>query len=361
MEKTTPLYGWHESHGGKIVPFGGYLLPVQYETGVIAEHNAVRTGAGLFDVSHMGEFVLKGRDALANLQGIFTNDFAGMPLGRVRYTLLCNEQGGIIDDLVVCKMQEDRYMLVVNAANRDKDFRWICSKVTGDASFEDISDSMAQIALQGPRAEEILSRLAPREFVPQKYYTLIGAGTVRGVPCIISRTGYTGEAGFELYCAPERAEELWALLIEAGRDVPLVPCGLGARDTLRLEAAMPLYGHEMDETVTPFEAGLDFAVKMEKGDFIGKGALAHKTPPERKRVGLGVTGRGIVRGAEDVWAGDKLIGRTTSGTFCPFLKKPLAMALVKADFAGEGTKLNVDVRGRRVETLVTALPFYKRA
>jgi aminomethyltransferase len=334
---------------------------VQYETGVIAEHNAVRAGAGLFDVSHMGEFVIKGADALKNIQRILTNDFTNMTIGRVRYTLLCNEVGGIVDDLVVCKMEETRYMLVVNAANRDKDFACIKKQIFGAASLEDVSDSIAQIALQGPRAEEILRKIAQQEVIPQKYYTLIEKGEAGGVPCIISRTGYTGEAGFEFYCEAGRAETLWRALLEAGKDTPLIPCGLGARDTLRLEAAMPLYGHEMDETVTPFEAGLDFAVKMEKDDFTGKKALIAKIPPQRKRVGIAVTGRGISRGGEDVFASGKLIGRTTSGTFCPFLKKPLAMALVGAASSGPGTPVEIDVRGRRVEGEIVPLPFYKRA
>ncbi|MDR2803363.1 MAG: glycine cleavage system aminomethyltransferase GcvT, partial [Treponema sp.] len=255
MEKKTPLYQWHESHGGKIVPFAGYLLPVQYEQGVIAEHNAVRKCAGLFDVSHMGEFVIKGRDALPNLQRILSNDFRDMSIGRVRYTLMCNENGGIVDDLVVCKMADDRYMLVVNAANREKDAAWIKAHIEGSGvSFEDISDTLAQIAIQGPASLPILSSVS--NTIPEKYYTLIEKGQAAGVDCIVSRTGYTGETGFELYCPPEKAETLWERLLEAGKGAGLIPCGLGARDTLRLEAAMPLYGHEMNDSVTPFEAAL---------------------------------------------------------------------------------------------------------
>jgi aminomethyltransferase len=373
-QKTTPLFTWHESHGGKIVPFAGYLMPVQYETGVIAEHNAVRTYAGIFDVSHMGEFTLKGKDALKNLQHILTNDFTNMTIGRVRYTLLCNERGGIIDDLVVCKMEDARYMLVVNAANRAKDFAWIQSKISGDVTLEDISDSVAQIAVQGPKAEEILLRITRKDFIPQKYYTLIEkcavgmdgcavqAADKNGIPCIISRTGYTGEAGFELYCDSKNAVAVWELLLKA--DGGLVPCGLGARDTLRLEAAMPLYGHEMDESVTPFEANLAFAVKMDKDDFIGKDALAggidsRGTPhPARIRAGIAITGRGIARGGEDIFSGGKLVGRTTSGTFCPFVKQAIAMALVGAEYSAVGTAVEIDVRGRRVEGKIVPMPFY---
>jgi aminomethyltransferase len=370
LEKKTPLYQWHESHGGKIVPFAGYLLPVQYETGVITEHNAVRERAGLFDVSHMGEFVIKGPEALANLQRILSNDFTNMGIGRVRYTLMCNEAGGVIDDLVVCKMEEDRYLLVVNAANRDKDAAWIRAHLAKNGvAFEDISDTLAQIALQGPASPAILSALSAT--IPQKYYTLIEKGNVAGIDCIVSRTGYTGETGFELYCPAKKAVELWEKLLEAGKAIDggakgidggagLIPCGLGARDTLRLEASMPLYGHEMNETVTPFEAGLGFAVKMEKPDFIGKSALAGKETPARLRVGLKITGRGIAREESDVLYQGKVAGSTTSGTFCPYLKEARAMALVDAAIAQPGTAVEVDVRGRKIEAQVCALPFYTK-
>ncbi|MDR2343347.1 MAG: glycine cleavage system aminomethyltransferase GcvT [Spirochaetaceae bacterium] len=360
MEKKTPLYRWHETHGGRIVPFAGYLLPVQYEQGVIAEHNAVRKGAGLFDVSHMGEFVISGRDALSGLQRILTNDFTGMGIGRVRYTLMCNEEGGIVDDLVVCKMDDERYMLVVNAANRDKDAAWIKARLEGaSVSFEDASDSFAQIALQGPSSRAILASLS--KSIPEKYYTLIENGNVAGVDCIVSRTGYTGETGFELYCPPEKAEYLWERLLLAGKDEGILPCGLGARDTLRLEAAMPLYGHEMDDTITPFEAALVSAVRMDKPDFTGKKALAGKEKPSRVRTGLRATGRGIIREHEDVFFGGRVVGKTSSGTFCPWLKGSFAMALVDAALAAvPGTPVEVDVRGRLVEAEIHALPFYTK-
>jgi aminomethyltransferase len=359
MEKKTPLYQWHESHGGRMVPFAGFLLPVQYEPGVIAEHNAVRERAGLFDVSHMGEFVVKGAGALGALQRIFTNDFSDMPIGRVRYTLMCKETGGIIDDLVVCKMAEDRYLLVVNAANREKDAAWIRSHLSElPVDFEDISDSLAQIALQGPASLAILSSLS--NTIPEKYYTLIEKGSVAGIPCIVSRTGYTGEPGYELYCAPADASALWEKLLEAGIFSGLIACGLGARDTLRLEAAMPLYGHEMDETVNPFEAGLGFAVKMAKGDFIGKAALAN-AKPARVRVGLRVTGRGIIREHAEIFQGGAPVGRSTSGTFCPYLKEALAMALLDRGSAEPGTAVEAEVRGRMIPAEVCALPFYKNS
>ncbi|GHU47457.1 aminomethyltransferase [Spirochaetia bacterium] len=359
MDKKTPLYQWHESHGGKIVPFAGYLLPVQYATGVITEHNAVRTQAGLFDVSHMGEFVIKGPQALANLQRILTNDFTDMPLGRVRYTLMCNDEGGEVDDLVVCYMEKDRYMLVVNAANRDKDAAWIKAHLgSSGVSFEDVSDSWAEIALQGPAAPAILASIS--NTIPSGYYTLIEKGKAAGIDCIVSRTGYTGETGFELFCAPDKAIALWDAVMEAGKSAGLIPCGLGARDTLRLEAAMPLYGHEMNDVITPFEAGLGSAVKMGKSDFIGKSALVGKETPARKRVGLKITGRGIAREHFDVFSGGKLIGQTTSGTHCPYLKQALAMALLDTAFTAVGTPVEVDVRGRKIEAEVVALPFYTK-
>jgi aminomethyltransferase len=319
----------------------------------------------------MGEFVIKGPGALDALQRLLTNDFTDMPTGRVRYTLMCNESGGVIDDLVVCKMAEDRYFLVVNAANREKDAAWIRGRLASPAAdaklpadFEDISDTLAQIALQGPASLEILSSLS--DTIPQKYYTLIEKGSVAGIPCIVSRTGYTGEPGYELYCAPATAPVLWEKLLVAGNDAGLIPCGLGARDTLRLEAAMPLYGHEMDDTVNPFEAGLGFAVKMEKPDFTGKAALAAALAAgngktARVRVGLRVTGRGIIREHAEVFCGGKLAGRTTSGTFCPWLKEALAMALLDRAASELGTVVEVDVRGRMIPAEVCALPFYKNS
>jgi aminomethyltransferase len=361
MENKTPLYNRHIAAGGKIVPFAGYLLPVQYPSGVIAEHMAVRTAAGLFDISHMGEIILEGKDAFANLQHILTNDFSSMYDGRVRYTLMCYDNGGVVDDLVVYRINENKYLLVVNAANRMKDVEWMKAHLTGDVRFEDISDNVAQIALQGPKAPEILKKVADASSIPQKYYTFVEKGSVGGISCLVSRTGYTGELGYELYCAPQDAERLWDLLLEAGKGFGLIPCGLGARDTLRLEAAMPLYGHEMDETITPFEAGLSFGVKMDTHDFIGKKALLEKSNPARVRVGLTVTGRGIARGGESVWINGKEVGKTTSGTFCPYLKSAVAMALVDAQNTQIGTEVELNIRGRRVSAQITALPFYKRA
>ena len=359
-ERKTPLYETHLAYKGKMVPFAGYILPVQYETGVVKEHMAVRTACGLFDVSHMGEILCKGPDALKNLNWLLTNDYTVMADGQARYSPMCNEAGGVVDDLIVYKVRDELYFIVVNAANKDKDFAWMEAHQIGDVEFEDISDQVAQLALQGPKALEILRKLTREEDIPEKYYTFKLQGNVKGISCMISKTGYTGEEGVELYCAPADAPALWEALMEAGKEEGLIPCGLGARDTLRLEAAMPLYGHEMDEEVTPLETGLGFAVKMSKEDFIGKKALEEAGEPGRKRVGLKVSGRGIIREEQPVYLEEEKIGTTTSGTHCPYLGYPVAMALVDAAYATEGTLVNVEVRGRMVEAQMVPLPFYKK-
>ncbi len=360
MQKT-PLYDAHVAHGGKIVPFGGFLLPVQYQSGVITEHNAVRQKAGLFDVSHMGELLLQGIDAFSNLQMLFTNDFSGMETGKCRYTLMCNEVGGILDDLLVYKIEENRYLLVVNASNIEKDERWIREHLTGAAQLENLSEKTAQIALQGPLSYQILRKLCEEGGIPKKYYTFEREVNVKGICALISKTGYTGEEGFELYCKAEDALQLWELLLEAGKEEGLLPCGLGARDTLRFEAGMPLYGHEMDDEITPFEAGLDFAVKMKKADFIGKQALEAADGKNRIRAGLKILGRGIAREKCGVFYGKEQIGITTSGTHCPSLNSAYAMALLEHGHSAVGTPVQVEVRGRMLEAEITQIPFYKKA
>lgn len=361
MEKKTPLYDCHVAAHGKIVPFAGYLLPVQYETGVIAEHMAVRQKAGLFDVSHMGELIICGRDALKNLQMLLTNDFKGMADGQARYSPMCCEDGGIVDDLIVYRIEEEAYLIVVNASNKDKDYDWMKEHMGGEAKILDRSESVAQIALQGPRSHDILCKIAGKEDIPEKYYYGKFHADIQGTDCLISRTGYTGEDGYEIYLGADRAEKMWNLLLESGREEGLIPCGLGCRDTLRLEAAMPLYGHEMNENITPLEAGLSFAVKMKKDDFIGKNAILEKGEPSRKRVGLKVTGRGIIREQAEIFAGDRSIGFSTSGTHCPYLGYPAAMAMLEMPYTQPGTAVKALVRGRMIDAEVVALPFYKRA
>ncbi|MEA4894310.1 MAG: glycine cleavage system aminomethyltransferase GcvT [Oscillospiraceae bacterium] len=360
MEKKTPLYECHISAGASMVPFAGYLMPVQY-TDIIEEHMAVRTKAGLFDVSHMGEVIISGRDALRNINFLFTNDFTGMADGRVRYSPMCNPDGGVIDDLLIYRMDQDRYLVVVNASNREKDVEWMKKQLFGQVALEDISDSIAQIALQGPKSKEILSKLTDINNLPEKYYTFLDDCSVAGIKCLISQTGYTGEFGYELYCETDQAEKLWRALLDAGKDFGLIPCGLGARDTLRLEAAMPLYGHEMDDTVSPLETGLGFGVKLQKDDFIGKSALIEKGEPKITRVGLKVTGRGIIREHCPVFIGEEKIGETTSGTFLPYLNGAYAMALIDKARSAAGTSVSAEVRGRRIEAEIVPLPFYKKS
>lgn len=358
MEKKTALYDCHLAAGGKMVPFAGYLLPVQYQNGVIQEHLAVRQAAGLFDVSHMGEVTLCGPDALANLQHLLTNDYDNLQDGFVRYSPMCYENGGVVDDLLVYKLGENNYFLVVNAANKEKDVSWLREHVFGNVQLEDISENISQLALQGPRAVEILQTLTTAAEIPARYYSFTEKATVAGIPCLLSRTGYTGEDGFELYCANADAPQLWQALLAAGEPQGLVPCGLGARDTLRLEAAMPLYGHEMDADTTPLETGLGFFVKMSKQSFIGKEAMQASAP--RTRIGLKITGRGIAREHCPVYSGGKQIGVTTSGTHAPFLGQAIAMALVEAGEYLAGQALEVEVRGKRLAAETVALPFYKR-
>lgn len=354
LERKTPLYDAHVGLGGKMVSFAGYLLPVEYSTGVIAEHKAVRAQAGLFDVSHMGEATLKGADALDNLNRLLTNDFTSMKDGQARYSPMCDESGGTVDDLLVYRLGENDYMLVLNAANRKKDVRWIAQHLSGDAAFEDISDSVAQIALQGPASEEILRAARPDWVLPKRNYRFRAQ-----TDALISRTGYTGEDGFEIYLKPEKAAEMWNALLEAGKPFGLIPCGLGARDTLRMEAAMPLYGHELSADVTPLEAALDVFVKLDKPEFIGKDSMLGKGVHVR-RCGLVPVDRGIPREGAQVFAGDKPIGRVTSGTHLPTLGHAACMALLKTEYTQPDTEVLIDVRGRRLRAKVVPLPFYKR-
>lgn len=355
MDQKTPLYLCHQRLGGKIVPFGGFLLPVQYPDGIIAEHMAVREHAGIFDVSHMGEAILEGPDALSNLNHILTNRFDSLALGGCRYAVMLYPDGGCVDDLIVYRLEESRFFLVLNASNTEKDVAWIQEHLSGDVTFTNISEQIAQIAVQGPEAQNVLAKLADEKRFPTKYYSFVEHLDVAGADCLCSRTGYTGEYGYELYMKPDQAEHVFLALIDAGAK----PCGLGARDTLRLEAAMPLYGHEISEAIDPVMAGLGFAVKMDK-DFIGRDALLAKGEPAMTRVGLEVTGRGVVREHMKLFSGDREVGFTTSGTVCPKVNKPCAMAYLPKELAAPGTMVEADVRGRRVACQVTPLPFYSK-
>ena len=358
MAKRTALYENHVKHGGKIVEFAGYELPVQYEAGVITEHMTVRTKVGLFDVSHMGEVVVKGKNAEEALNRIVTNDIRGMYDGQVRYSLLPNDKGGAVDDILVYRVNGECFLIVVNASNADKDAAWISSHLPKDVEFKNISDSVSQVALQGPKAADVLKKLVSEEFIPKKYYSFTKEVDVKGIKCLISRTGYTGEFGYEIYCANADAPALFELLLKTGAEEGILPCGLGARDTLRLEAAMPLYGHELGEDIPVNEVDLGFAIKMAKEDFIGKAAIeAHE--PEYVRLGAKVVDRGIVREHTDVYCGNEKVGLATSGTHAPYLGYAIAMLRIKKEYADK--PLEADVRGRRLKLEVIPLPFYKKA
>ena len=362
MELKTPLYDCHVKYGGKIVPFAGYLLPVQYKEGLIKEHNNVRTKCGLFDVSHMSEIFVEGKDALKNIQMIFPNDYCSAVVGQIKYTPMLNDNGGIVDDMIIYKFADDKYLIVGNGANRHQDFQWIKSKEFGDVNIHDDSDEYAQVALQGPASTDVLKKLMKEEDIPAKYYTFVEKVDVAGMECIVSQTGYTGEMGYEIYIKAENATKLWEALMEAGEEYGIMPCGLGARDTLRLEASMPLYGHEMSDDISPILAGLKWAVKLNKEeDFVGKQAILAAPEFTQKLVGLKITGKGIAREHNDILVDGKKVGETTSGTHAPFLGYPIAMAYLDKEYAEEGTKVIISVRGRDVEAEVIKMPFYKRS
>lgn len=351
----TPLYQAHVALGGKLIDFGGWALPVQYSS-VLEEHKAVRERAGLFDVSHMGEIFVTGRDAESYLDHLLTNSIASMQALRCRYSPMCYPDGGTVDDVIVYKFTSERYLVVVNASNTQKDFDWMRQNAEGfDVALDNQSAAFAQIALQGPRANEILAPLCDGP-LPEKNYSFSEL-KVNGVPAIVSRTGYTGEDGLELYCAAKDGEGLFNFLLETGKAYGILPCGLGARDTLRFEAGMPLYGHELSKGITPREAGLGFAIKLEKGEFLGRKGLVEA--PARVRIGLKLIDRGIARGGEDVLVNGKKIGVTTSGVPSPTLGASYAMALVGADAADE-TAFSIVVRSRPLQAEQVSLPFYKR-
>ncbi|HKV07745.1 MAG TPA: glycine cleavage system aminomethyltransferase GcvT [Thermoanaerobaculia bacterium] len=356
--KRTPLYDSHVEAGARLVDFAGWEMPVQY-AGVIEEHRAVRTAAGLFDVSHMGEVRVRGEGAEAFLQRITPNDVSKLAPGRAHYSGLLTERGTYVDDLLIYRLAADDFLVVVNASNADRDFEWMAARTEGQAEVENVSDRYALLALQGPKAVEILTPIATPGAAALRYYGFL-QGEVAGVPALISRTGYTGEDGFELYLAPEDAPAIWQKLLEAGAS----PAGLGARDTLRLEAAMALYGHEIDEATTPFEAGLAWVVKLDKGDFLGRDALAAQREQGvgKKLVGFEVQGRGIARQGHGVLSeGGEGVGTVTSGTWSPTFEKALGLAYVPPELAAPGTPVTVDVRGKGLPAVVVETPFYRRS
>jgi aminomethyltransferase len=373
----TPLYDWHKAHGARMVEFAQWSMPVQY-TSIIDEHRAIRAACGITDISHMGRLRFEGPGAAVFLAGLLTRRVADMALGQIRYSLITNDDGGILDDVLVGYYHNDHgqpyYVLVVNAGNRPKIVKWIdehlppadAQPLGQEVICTDLTRLWAMFAIQGPRSVELLQPLVDADLDSMKYY--MGAQVqilhpaARRQGGIISRTGYTGEDGFELSVGASIAPSVWKVLLEMGEPLGIVPAGIGARDTLRLEAGMPLYGHELGEDVNPFEAGLGFACHLLGYDFPGRDALLklQSQPPTRQRVGLTLAGRRPARQGCSILAGDEPVGKTTSGTHSPTLKKPIAIGYVRPEFAAPGTELKIDVRNRIESCTVVKLPFYRR-
>ena len=355
--KRTPLHDCHLALGARMVPFAGFEMPVQYQ-GVLAEHRAVREAAGVFDVSHMGEVFIEGPGAAAAADHLVTNKVVGLEDGRAVYAGLLAEDGGFVDDVVVYRFSQEKILVCVNAANRDKDFAHMRAHLKGQATLRNASDAWAQIAVQGPKAPALVQGLTALDLASVKKFRFV-EGEVASVPCIVARTGYTGEDGFELFCPADRAGALWDAVVTAGA----VPCGLGARDTLRLEYKLALYGNDIDAEHDPYEAGLGWVVKLDKGDFVGRDALVAKKEagPGRKLVGFKLLDKGIPRPHMKVLdAEGREVGEVTSGTMSPTLREPIGLAYVPVALAAPGTRLRIDLRGRPAAAEVVKTPFVSR-
>ncbi|GIP32184.1 glycine cleavage system aminomethyltransferase GcvT [Paenibacillus sp. J2TS4] len=362
MLKRTPLFPIYEKYGAKVIDFGGWELPVQY-AGIQSEHHAVRQQAGLFDVSHMGEVKVLGPGAIEFLQRLTTNDVSKLEDGQVQYSFMCYPHGGVVDDLIVYRFNEEEFMLVINASNVEKDIEWIDQHIGEDTEYQDVSEETALLALQGPQAERILQKAIDAPVSGLKPFYFMKDVKVAEVPAIVSRTGYTGEDGFELYVHRDDAILLWERLLTLGEEEGLVPAGLGARDTLRFEARLPLYGQELSADITPIEAGLGMFVKADKGEFIGSEALLEqkKAGALRKLVGIEMVDRGIPRSTYPIYSGNDRIGEVTTGTQSPTLKKNVGLALIDRSYAQSGTEIWVEIRGKRLKAKVVPTPFYKRS
>jgi aminomethyltransferase len=360
--KKTPLNARHRASNARMVPFAGWDMPVEY-SGVTNEHMAVRTRAGVFDVSHMGEIEIAGKDALAAVQHISSNDASRLSVGQAHYSALTTPDGTFVDDLLVYRMAPSHFMLVVNASNIEKDYQWIAAQIAkvGEAACVDSSSRYALIAIQGPAAREVLQPLTGVDLNEMKYYWF-ASGEVASALATISRTGYTGEDGFEIFCRPNQADQVWQALLEAGRSADVIPCGLAARDTLRLEAAMRLYGNDVDETTTVLEADLGWIVGWKKPSFIGLERLREQKEKgvARRIVGFEMLDRGIARHGYQAVRGGEQVGVVTSGTQTPFLKKAIGMAYLPVELTAPDTVFEIDVRGRPSKAKVVPMPFYKR-
>ncbi|QOQ56897.1 glycine cleavage system aminomethyltransferase GcvT [Bacillus amyloliquefaciens] len=362
MLKRTPLYDVYKEYGGKTIDFGGWELPVQFSS-IKEEHEAVRTKAGLFDVSHMGEVEVSGQDALSFLQKMMTNDVADLKPKSALYTAMCYPDGGTVDDLLIYQKSETCYLLVINASNIEKDIAWLKEHAKGDVTLTNQSDEISLLAVQGPNAQTVLSKLTECDLASLKPFTFIDGADVAGRQVLLSRTGYTGEDGFEIYCRNEDAVHLFKEILAAGENEGLVPCGLGARDTLRFEAKLALYGQELTKGITPIEAGIGFAVKHKKdSDFFGKSVLSEQKEKgaPRKLVGLEMIEKGIPRHGYAVKKDGVAIGEVTTGTQSPTLKKNIGLALIKTEFSEIGTEVEVEIRKKTVKAKIVRTPFYKR-
>ncbi len=359
--KRTPLYPLYAPYGARTIDFGGWEMPVQFREGIIAEHQAVRNSAGLFDVSHMGEIEISGPNALKTLQKIVTNDVSRMSESQAMYSPVCNDDGGTVDDILIYRLAEDRFLCVVNAGNIDKDYKWFTEHNSG-AKIVNQSDEWALLALQGPKSQQIMDRVATPTVSHVAYYTFAQDIVIAGANCMVSRTGYTGEDGFEIYISRDQAKAVFEALLVAGSSLGLIPVGLGARDTLRLEARLPLYGHELRDDISPLEAGLGPFVKLDKGPFIGRNALVVQKANglKRKIVGFILEDRGVARADCQVLAHGQPIGYVTSGTLGPALGKSIGLALIEADYARIGNTIQIDVRGKLLTATIVKTPFYKR-
>lgn len=361
LVRKTALYDEHVAAGGKIIDFAGWALPVQYE-GIMEEHEAVRNAAGIFDVSHMGEVEVTGKDAFAFVQNLVTNDVSKLEDNQILYAMMCYEHGGVVDDLLVYKFNQDHYYLVINASNVEKDFAWMQEQAKGyDLSLKNLSDDVSEVALQGPKAQDILQKIVDVDLADIGFFYCNRNVTIEGEKVLVSRTGYTGEDGFEIYASHEGIVKVWQKLLEVGKDMGLKPTGLGCRDTLRFEATLPLYGHEIDQDITPLEAGLGFFVKLDKEKFIGKDALvaqkANGLP--RKTIGLEMV-KGIPRQGYEVLHGEEVIGVITTGYMSPTLKKNIALALVDSKYGEMGSELGVRVRKNVFPATVVSKRFYQK-
>nr|WP_106779852.1 glycine cleavage system aminomethyltransferase GcvT [Lysinibacillus timonensis] len=358
----TPLFHHYAKYGGKTINFGGWELPVQFSS-IKDEHEAVRTRAALFDVSHMGEILVEGETVLPFLQKLLTNDISKINIGGAQYNAMCYDNGCVVDDLLAYRLDQNCFLLCVNASNIEKDYEWMKTHLDGNVTITNKSNDYAQLALQGPISEEVLQKLTNKDLSEIKYFKFEDQVEIAGHKVLVSRSGYTGEDGFEIYGTPDIIVQLWTKILDTGKEKGVIPAGLGARDTLRFEACLPLYGQELSENITPLEAGIGFAVKLQKNaTFIGKDALVSLKEKglERKIVGIEMVDKGIPRNGYKVFKDGIEIGRITSGTQLPLTKRNVGLALIQSKYADIGTEVEIEIRGKKLKAVTVATPFYKR-